>query len=137
MEQIIDRVSYGFQVPDLPIGRDRNGDWTLLSSISPGRENKPPALLATTSRLVINEWMANDRNGDWIELHNPQAMPIRLDGLFLTDDISSIGRTQFEIPELNFIAAGGFVKWIADAHLAKGGHHVNFSLATLGEPIAP
>ena len=136
VEQIIDRVSYGFQVPDLPIGRDRNGDWTLLSSISPGRENKPPALLATTSRLVINEWMANDRNGDWIELHNPQAMPIRLDGLFLTDDISSIGRTQFEIPELNFIATGGFVKWIADADLAKGGDHVNFSLASLGEPIA-
>ena len=28
------------------------------------------------------------------------------------------------------------MKWIADADLAKGGDHVNFSLASLGEPIA-
>ncbi|HJN83356.1 MAG TPA: lamin tail domain-containing protein, partial [Verrucomicrobiota bacterium] len=135
-EQIIDRLNYGFQVPNLPIGRDKNGDWALLSATTPGRENKLPALLAASSNLVINEWMANSRNGDWIELHNPLSLPAKLDGMYLTDDLSSIGRTKFEIPELNFIAAGGFVKWIADGDLAKGGDHVNFSLSSLGEPIS-
>jgi hypothetical protein len=135
-EQIIDRVSYGFQVPDLPIGRDKNGDWALLSAITPGKENKLPILLASSSNLVINEWMANSRNDDWIELHNPLSLPVKLDGMYLTDDLSSVGRTKFEIPELNFIAAGGYVKWVADGDLAKGGDHVNFSLSSLGEPIA-
>ena len=135
-EQIIDRVSYGFQMTDRSIGRDTNGNWELLDSPTPGKENKGAALLASASNIVINEWMANGRGSDWIELHNPLSLPSRLDGLFLTDDISSVGRTKFEIPELNFIAAGGFVKWIADADLAKGGDHVNFSLASLGEPIA-
>ena len=134
--QIVDRISYGFQVPDRSVGRDKNGDWALLDSPTPGNENKLPAMLASPSNLVINEWMANGRDDDWIELHNPQPEPVRMDGLYLTDDLSSIGRAQFEIPQLNYIAAGGFVKWIADADLAKGGDHVNFSLASLGEPIA-
>ena len=135
-EQIVDRISYGFQVPDRSVGRDKNGDWALLDSPSPGKENKLPATLASPSNLVINEWMANGRGSDWIELHNPQPKPVRMDGLYLTDDISSIGRTKFEITKLNYIAGGGFVKWIADADLAKGGDHVNFSLSSLGEPIA-
>jgi len=135
-EQIIDSVSYGFQVSDRSIGRDNNGSWTLLHSPTPGKENTVPAMLASASSIVINEWMANGRDSDWIELHNPSQLPSRLDGLYLTDDISSIGRTQFEIPSLNFIDATGFVKWIADSDLAKGGDHVNFSLSSLGEPIA-
>ena len=135
-EQIVDRVSYGFQVPDLPIGRDKNGDWALLSATTPGGENKPPVLLASSGNIVINEWMANGRNGDWIELHNPLSLPAKLDGMYLTDDLSSVGRTKFEVPELTFIAPGGFVKWIADGDLSNGGDHVNFSLASLGEPIA-
>ena len=135
-EQIVDRISYGFQVPDRSVGRDKNGDWALLDSPSPGKENKLPATLASPSNLVINEWMANGRGSDWIELHNPQPKPVRMDGLYLTDNISSIGRTKFEITKLNYIAGGGFVKWIADADLAKGGDHVNFSLSSLGEPIA-
>ena len=135
-EQIVDSVSYGFQVADRSIGRDKNGDWALLDSPTPGKENKLPATLGSPSNLVINEWMANGRGSDWIELHNPLTMPVRMDGLYLTDDISSVGRTKFEITRLNYIAGGGFVKWIADADLAKGGDHVNFSLSTLGEPIA-
>ena len=135
-EQIVDRISYGFQAPDRSVGRDKHGDWALLDSPTPGKENKLPATLASPSDLVINEWMANGRGSDWIELHNPQPEPVRMDGLYLTDDISSIGRTKFEITKLNYIAGGGFVKWTADADLAKGGDHVNFSLSSLGEPIA-
>ncbi|MBT3616498.1 MAG: lamin tail domain-containing protein, partial [Verrucomicrobia bacterium] len=135
-EQIIDRVSYGFQVTDRSIGRDTNGNWELLDSPTPGKANKTAALLASASNIVINEWMANGRGSDWIELHNPLSLPSRLDGLYLTDDISTIGRTQFEIPQLNFIDAGGFVKWIADGDLARGSDHLNFSLSSLGEPIA-
>ncbi|MBT6103678.1 MAG: lamin tail domain-containing protein, partial [Verrucomicrobia bacterium] len=135
-EQIIDRVSYGFQVADRSIGRDTNGNWELLDSPTPGKANKTAALLVSASNIVINEWMANGRGSDWIELHNPLSLPSRLDGLYLTDDISTIGRTQFEIPQLNFIDAGGFVKWIADGDLARGSDHLNFSLSSLGEPIA-
>ena len=135
-EQVIDRVSYGFQVPDLPIGRNKTGDWALLNAATPGEENEVSSLLSSSSHVVINEWMANGRNSDWIELYNPLSLPAKLDGMYLTDDLSSVGRTKFQIPELTFIAPGGFVKWIADGDLAKGGDHVNFSLASLGEPIA-
>ncbi|GIT38469.1 MAG: hypothetical protein Ct9H300mP7_3900 [Verrucomicrobiota bacterium] len=30
-EQIVDSLRYGFQVPDLSIGRNNSGEWTLLS----------------------------------------------------------------------------------------------------------
>ena len=119
-EQVIDRVSYGFQVPDLPIGRNKTGDWALLNAATPGEENEVSSLLSSSSHVVINEWMANGRNSDWIELYNPLSLPAKLDGMYLTDDLSSVGRTKFEIPGLNFIAAGGYVKWVADGDLAAG-----------------
>ena len=135
-EQVVDQVRYGFQITDHSIGRNEDGNWTLLDTVTPGKENSTPTALASANNLVINEWMANGRNADWIELYNSESRPVRMDGMFLTDDLSLIGSTQFEIPELNFIAPDGFVKWIADGDLAQGGDHVNFSLASLGEPIA-
>ena len=135
-EQVIDSIHYGFQVANTSIGRDKNGDWELLSSLTPGKANALPRLTATASNVVINEWSTGGRGDDWIELYNPNPLPMDLGGNHLTDDLSSIGRTKFEIPPLNFISPGGFVKWIADGDLSKGGDHLNFSLADLGEQVA-
>ncbi|MGB1726007.1 MAG: lamin tail domain-containing protein, partial [Limisphaerales bacterium] len=134
--QVIDSIHYGFQVANTSIGRDKNGDWELLTSPTPGKANALPRLTATASNVVINEWSTGGRGDDWIELYNPNPLPVDLGGNHLTDDLSSIGRTKFEIPPLNFISPGGFVKWIADGDLSKGGDHLNFSLADLGEQVA-
>ena len=135
-EQIIDSVQYGFQISNVSIGRDKNGTWKLLHQPSPGKSNDIPRLTATASSISINEWTSNGNGDDWIELHNTSNLPVNMGGNYLTDDLSLFGRTKFEIPELNFIDAGGFVKWIADGDLSKGADHLNFSIASLGEPIA-
>ena len=135
-EQVIDSIHYGFQVANTSIGRDKNGDWELLTSPTPGKANALSRLTATASNVVINEWSTGGRGDDWIELYNPNPLPVDLGGNHLTDDLSSIGRTKFEIPPLTFISPGGFVKWIADGDLSKGGDHLNFSLADLGEQVA-
>ena len=135
-EQIVDRVQYGFQISNKSIGRDQNGEWKLMRQPSPGKNNDIEAQTATISNIKINEWTSGGIGDDWVELHNTSTLPVDLGGNYLTDDLSLIGRTKFEIPELNFIDAGGFVKWIADGNLSRGADHINFSIATLGEPIA-
>ena len=135
-EQIIDSVQYGFQISNTSIGRTKNGEWNLLQIPSPGKSNEIPHQTATASSITINEWTSGGSGNDWIELHNTSTLPIDLGGNYLSDDLSLIGRTKFEIPELNFIDAGGFVKWIADGNLSQGADHLNFSISSLGEPIA-
>lgn len=133
--QLVDSVAFGFQIADVSIGNN-GGTWTLLSSPTPGTANSAGAPLGNIANLRINEWMPNPAGGnDWFELHNTDAAPVSLSGLYVTDDPSITGLTNSRIASLSFIAPRGWVKIVADGAPASGPAHVNFNLDADGETI--
>lgn len=102
-----------------------------------------PAAAETTNlaqaqaNLRINEFMASnsttledpDQPGafpDWIELYNPGPNPVRLDGLFLSDNPNR--PTKFAIADGVTIPARGFLVFYADNDPEQGPLHTNFAL---------
>jgi hypothetical protein len=133
---LLDSVTFGLQAPDLPISRIPNAstNW-LLALPTPGGTNIAAAL-GNPLLLKVNEWMANPASGeDWFEIYNPNAQPVALGGLHLTDNL--VNRTNSRIPQLSFIASGlqGFQRFEADNNPGAGADHVNFRLAAGGEYI--
>ncbi len=135
--ELLDSVSFGIQAADFSIGRVPSGgsNW-VLSIPSQGSANIASAL-GNRALLKINEWMAAPASGaDWFELYNPNAQPVDLSGLYLTDDLNN--RLKFPpIPARSYIAAGldGFIKFIADNDAAAGADHVPFALGRNGDDI--
>jgi hypothetical protein len=131
----LDSVSFGPQLPDLSIGRvpDGTGGWALTAPRAMGA-NVAQAL-GSAAKLKINEWMAKPAAGDdWFELYNPELLPVALGGLFLTD--TTANPTLSPIPDLSFVAAEGFLEFIADRNPQNGPNHANFKLAASGSTIA-
>src|SRR5687767_12784101 len=84
--------------------RDRRALRQAAASVSSGLEAlEPRTLMATTP--FISEFMASNSNGlrdqdnetsDWIEVQNPTAAPVNLDGYYLTDSRGDL--TRWRIP---------------------------------------
>jgi hypothetical protein len=134
---LLDSISFGLQAADFSIGRVPDGapNWLLNVPTEGGRNVVAP--LGSPLELKVNEWMVNPIGGsDWFEIFNPQANPVELSALVLSDDLSD--RTQSRIPGLSFIAAGaeGFQKFDADGSPSKGANHAGFKLSSSGECIA-
>ncbi len=127
--QLVNRVEYGFQATDSPIGLS-SGSWQLLAAVTPGSNNAAPAPLGSATNVRINEWMADPGPGqnDWFELHNSDAAPVSLGGLYLTDDFSLAGLSNTPVANLSFIGARDWVKWIADNDPSDGRDHTGFDL---------
>ncbi|MDE0503781.1 MAG: lamin tail domain-containing protein, partial [Candidatus Poribacteria bacterium] len=132
----LDSFRFGQQTADVSLGRHPNGDgqWDTLRTPTPGAINIRP-------QLYINEIMARNRStiadesgqfDDWIELYNATDKPIRLDGLFLSDDPGD--PTKWRLPAVT-ISAGGFVLIWADRDEDAGKLHANFSLSTNPETV--
>ena len=133
--QIVNSIDYGPQVVDRSIGLSA-AQWRLLATPTPGTVNAAAAALGTNAALRLNEWMANPASGnDWFEIYNTTNLPVALGELYLTDDPSSFGQTQFRIPALSFVGPRGFVQYVADNDPEAGRNHVNFSLDAAGELI--
>jgi hypothetical protein len=135
--RLLDSIVFGLQAADFSIGRVPDGSpaW-VLTRPSKGTANSASPLGSATS-LRINEWMAAPSLGeDWFELCNPDAAPISLGGLFLSDSL--VNRTESRIPDLSFIGVGplGFQEFKADGSAAKGADHASFKLSSTGETIA-
>ncbi len=130
----LDSVTYGIQLPDLSIGRDATGAWTLCNPTF-GSPNAT-RILGNQSTLVINEWLA-DANvlypNDFIELYNPDPLPVALGGMYITNNpVEFI--TQQQLAPLSFIAGSGFTVLQADTNTSSGADHVDFKLTpTQGE----
>ncbi len=113
--QIAERLVWGNQIDDRSIGRDGAGNWALLERPTRGAANAPAAALGDVSALRINEWF--DRGtasgvsdlDDFLEVCNTGNQPVALDGLWLGDSPSELGRGRLQLPPLSFVAAGGFV----------------------------
>src|SRR5262249_51139888 len=74
---VVDSVTFGTQLPDLSIGRDRDGAWTLTHPTL-GAPNSSVSL-GDPATLRINEWLANGQSlfvDDFIEVFNPAAQPV-------------------------------------------------------------
>ena len=133
--QPVDSISYGFQIPDLSLGRVA-GDWSLLAVPTPKQPNSAPAALGSPANLRINEWMANPVSGDdWIEIFNADLAPVDIGGLYLTDDPSTAGIIKSPVPPLSYLNGRSWALWQADGSADKGANHTAFSLDGLGETI--
>jgi len=134
---LLDSVSFGLQPSGYSIGRVAEGSETVwvLTGHTPGKANVPAAM-GKVSTLKINEWLADPHDGaSWFELYNPDPKPVRLSGLYLSDNPAA--RKQFRIPVLSFMGAGssGYQKFEADGNSGQGADHVNFKLNKGGEAI--
>ena len=127
--QKLDSVTFGVQVADLSIARLDNGEWTLAEPTFGGPNR--PARLGDASRIRINEWLANPGavfRDDFIELFNPDSLPVAMGGFHLTDSPAGWPDRQ-ALPPLSFIPAQGYAVFYADGDTAAGGGHLGFGLA--------
>ncbi len=122
-----DAVTFGPQAADLSIARFAAG-WQLAAP-TPGQPNETQPTGPATS-LRFNEWLASNPDGDdWLELHNASALPVVLTGLRIGN-----GSAITTLPNLSFMAAGGFQKFVADR--TTGANHLNFKLSSGGATLA-
>ncbi len=132
----LDTLTYGAQLTDVSAGRTAFDSWALLTQPTPGAPNTAAAPLGNPSDIRINEWMAGRNDGeDWIELHNPQGLPLDLGGFHLTDDPSIAGIARFRIAPLTFIPARRFLVWNADARPDRGPDHLPYQLDPRGRTL--
>jgi hypothetical protein len=123
---ILDSVKFGMQITDLSIGRTgAGGDWALNTPTFGGVNSV--RTLGDERNLRINEWLAASGAGnDFIELYNPNTLPVALGGLYLTD--TPIGAPALNrIDDLSFIGGNSFLAFIADGD-GDPANHVNFQL---------
>ena len=132
-------VSFGVQAADFSIGRVPNGstNWVLcIESIGFGNS---AVVLGDVANVRVNEWMADPAGGDdWFELFNPNAQPVALGGLHLSDRLDTpANRMKHRIAPLSFLGTAGWAyqRFEADGVIANGPDHVNFSLARGGEQV--
>jgi len=124
---VVDSVAFGPQVPDRSIGRTGPARAWTLAQPTAGAAN----VAAPTGRqdtLVLNEWFANGGVAfvdDFVELHNPDTLPVALEGLYLTDNPIS-QKAKAALGPLGFVAAQGYAAFRADDSSAGG--HVAFRL---------
>ena len=105
---------------------------------------------ASASTPYISEFMASnsrtngpgsilDENGeahDWIEVYNPSALTVNLDGWSLTDNANNL--TKWKFPATN-LPSGGFLVVFASGYnrrIPGARLHANFSLSAGGEYLA-
>lgn len=126
---LLDSVSFGPQVSDLSLGRLENGLWAACKP-SFGAANQPQPT-GSPSALRINEWLSSGSAlapDGFVELYNPEPVPVALGGLFLTDSPDGCPNLN-EIAALSFIPAGGFLAFKADGNTSSGPEHLNFKLS--------
>jgi hypothetical protein len=134
--ELLDSISFGIQAADWSIGRVPNSSSNWVLNVPSAGGQNIAASLGNVALLRINEWMAAPVTGpDWFEIYNPNAQPVNVSGLYLTDDLNN--RLQHPLPARSFMSAGlaGFLKIIADGDLAAGSDHVPFALAKGGDSL--
>ncbi|HKQ38214.1 MAG TPA: lamin tail domain-containing protein, partial [Verrucomicrobiae bacterium] len=128
---LLDSVTFGIQAPDFSLARVPNGSTNWVLGNPTLLAQNIAATLGSPSRLKINEWLANPKPGnpDWFEVYNPDAQPVAIGGLHLSDKIGNL--TQYQIPPRSFIGTGlrGFQVFYADGETAAGANHVPFGLS--------
>ena len=134
--RLLDRVLFGPQLPDRSIGRVQSS-WSLLEEPSPGSIRAVTAALGDPARVRINEWLASGGVGvgDWLEIHNPDPLPVDLGGWILSDDPSLLGPLKTPLVPLTLIPGSGYLILRAEGDAAAGPDHLGFQLDGWGETL--
>ncbi|HEU0008395.1 MAG TPA: lamin tail domain-containing protein, partial [Verrucomicrobiae bacterium] len=125
---LLDSISFGLQITDLSIGRLADGSWALTQPTF-GVANRP-APMGDSRALRINEWLALGDGllaDDFIELYNPQSLPVALGGLYLSDEPTG-WPDRHSIAALSFTPGFGYQRFIADGDKSAGADHLDFHL---------
>lgn len=108
-----------------------------------GCQRLEPRLVLDASMLRITEFVASNDNSladfdgdssDWIELYNPSAAAVDLQGLYLTDEADE--PTKWAFPTGAEIEAGGYLVVFAsdkDTVMPNGEVHTSYKLSAGGE----
>lgn len=132
---VVDSVTFGTQVADYSIARvGYEGRWHLAEP-SLGQNNVAHPL-GDPARMKINEWFvagAESPDGSFIELYNPNADPVDMEGIVVTND-PGMPQEEDGIEPLSFVAGNGYAVFQADG--AAGSRHVPFLLSMEGGVIA-
>ena len=124
---LIDSITFGLQLTDYSIGCV-GADWMLCTPTFGGPNL--PAATAPASRLLINEILTSAVGAfpdDFVELYNPQPLPVALAGLYFTDNPAH-WPNRSPLSALTYISAGGYIAFHADGKKSKGADHLDFSL---------
>jgi hypothetical protein len=137
---LLDYINFGVQAADFSVGRVPSGGTNWALCVPTANASNVVATLGDPLQLKVNEWMANPgpNADDYFEIFNPNAQPVALADLWLTDDLSTPAtRMKSQIPKLSFIGIDGFgyQEFKADSKPQNGPDHVNFSLAAGGESV--
>ncbi len=131
---LVDSVQFGLQVPDLSIGRiGPLGEWRLTVPTL-GKANVARSL-GDPRTVRINEWLASSEvllSSDFIELYNPDAGPVDLSDMVLTDS-PALQPCRRALGPLSFIAGHGYSVLWADDSNEPG--HLGFRLSVDGGVI--
>ena len=113
----------------------------LISFVSLVYAGDIPAMTADQTVLRINEFMVDNHSlavdpsqptlyPAWIEIYNPSAATVNLDGLFLTDVASN--HTRVALPSGLNIDAHGFLLFYTDFRPDLGPQHLKLTLTKSG-----
>ena len=94
---------------------------------------------------VISEFMASNQNfvvdedgahSDWIEIRNPDATPVSLNGCFLTD--TATNKSKWAFPNMTLAGNSYLLVWASgnDRRVVGQPLHTNFNLSASGEYLA-
>ncbi len=131
---LVDSVRFGLQVPDLSIGRiGPLGEWRLTTPTL-GKANVARTL-GNPRTVRINEWLAGSEvllDSDFVELYNPDADPVDVGDLVLTDS-PMLQHCARKLGPLSFIAGHRYgVLWADDSNEPG---HLGFRLSVDGGVI--
>ncbi|WP_414660886.1 CotH kinase family protein [Horticoccus sp. 23ND18S-11] len=107
----------------------------LLSCVVPGAFADP----VISEFLALNSASLADSDGDfsdWIELHNPDAAAVSLDGWYLTDNAGN--KEKWKLPAVTIAPGGYLVVFASDKNRRDPALplHTNFALEGGGEYLA-
>jgi lamin tail-like protein/CotH protein len=135
--EYIDSVEYGVQVEDYSIGRVPDGSTNWMLTLPTLGTPNAAAPLGNLRNLKINEWMAEPFSGpDWFEIYNPDTLPVRISGCFLSDVVAEPMR-YLPIKDLSYLGAGtnAWKRFVADENLSQGANHAPFRMNNTAEEV--
>jgi hypothetical protein len=129
---LLDSVTFGLQATDYSIGRlgslQTASSWVLCAPTFGGPNL--PAATGNPNALLINEILTAELTAfpdDFVEIYNPQALPVAMAGLFFTDNPPH-WPDRSPVPALTFIEGNGYIAFRADGNTDSGADHLAFSL---------